>query len=182
MQTLWSVSKPGSLVDCNLLAVQAAILGSGLAHTRSVGRTSAGPRGHDASGAGAPPNGSGGERQRPNSQHLVQDGRQESKLTCGLSRRCPPPPPVSLPRRQKKVSQAARKAAAAAAARFPASVPLSKVPALELLKGDFDGDLFLELQTRLAKPKVVPPKQKEDALLRKRIEKDKAKDLQAKVD
>ena len=41
---------------------------------------------------------------------------------------------------------------------------------------------FLELQTRLAKTKVVHPKKKEDALLRKRIEKDKAKDQQAKLD
>ena len=40
----------------------------------------------------------------------------------------------------------------------------------------------MELQARLAKPKVVPPKKKEDALLRKRIEKDKAKDQQAKLD
>ena len=48
---------------------------------------------------------------------------------------------------------------------------------------DLDGELFLELQTRLAKPKVAPPKKKEDALLRKRIEKDKAKakDQQSKV-
>ena len=54
--------------------------------------------------------------------------------------------------------------------------------ALELLKGDLDGELFLELQARLAKPKVVPPRKKEDAQLRKRIEKDKAKDQQAKLD
>ena len=41
--------------------------------------------------------------------------------------------------------------------------------------------VFLELQARLAKAKVVHPKKK-DALLRKRIEKDKAKDQQAKLD
>ena len=53
---------------------------------------------------------------------------------------------------------------------------------LGLLKGDLDGEFYLELQSRLAKPKVVPPKKKEDALLRKRIEKDKAKDLQARLE
>ena len=67
----------------------------------------------------------------------------------------------------------------AAASGFPTAVPLTKVQALELLEGDLDGELFLELQTRLAKPKVVRPKKKEDALLRKRIEKDKAKDQRA---
>ena len=41
---------------------------------------------------------------------------------------------------------------------------------------------FLELQTKLRKPKVVPPKKKEDALLRKRIEKDKAKELQSRLE
>ena len=40
----------------------------------------------------------------------------------------------------------------------------------------------MELQNRQAKPKVVHPKKKEDALLRKRIEKDKAKDQQDKLD
>ena len=80
----------------------------------------------------------------------------------------------------KKASQAARKAAAATKG-FPTPVPVSKVQALELLKGDLNGELYLELQSRLAKPKVVPPKKKEDALLRKRIEKDKVKDLQARA-
>ena len=57
--------------------------------------------------------------------------------------------------------------------------PSHKMQALELLKGD--RELFLELQTRLAKPKVVLPKKKEDALLRERIEKDKAKEQQERV-
>ena len=78
----------------------------------------------------------------------------------------------SCPTTSKKASQAARKAAAATMG-FPTPV-LSKVQALELLKGDLDGELYLELQSQLAKPKVVPPKKKEDALLRKRIEKDKS--------
>ena len=83
----------------------------------------------------------------------------------------------------KKAAKAARReAAASATSGFPAPVPLTKVQALELLKGDPDGELFLELQTRLAKPKVVLPKKKEDALLRKRIEKDNAKDQQAELD
>ena len=83
---------------------------------------------------------------------------------------------------KKAVKAARREAAATAASGFPPPVPLTKVQALELLKGDLDGELFLELQTRLAKPKVVPPKKKEDALLRKRIEKDKAKEQQAKLE
>ena len=85
----------------------------------------------------------------------------------------------SCPTTSRKASQAARKAASAAATGFPTSFPLSKVQALELLKGDVEGELYLELQTRLAKPNAVPPKKKEDALLRKRIEKDKAKEHQA---
>ena len=83
---------------------------------------------------------------------------------------------------KKAVKAARREAAATAASGFPPPVPLTKVQALELLKGDLDGELFLELQTRLAKPKVVSPKKKEDALLRKRIEKDKAKEQQAKLE
>ena len=91
--------------------------------------------------------------------------------------------PGSAPTMSKKAAKADRReAASSAASGFPAPVPLSKVQALELPKGDPDGDLFLELQTRLPKPKVVPPKKKEDALLRKRIQKDKAKDQQAKLD
>ena len=91
--------------------------------------------------------------------------------------------PGIAPTMSKKAAKAARReAAATAASGFPTPVPLTKVQALELLKGDLDGELFLELQTRLAKPKVVPPKKKEDALLRKRIEKDKAKDLQARLE
>ena len=72
-------------------------------------------------------------------------------------------PPTS----SKDASQAARKAAAAAAAGFPSSVPLSKVQALELLKGELESELFLELQTKLAKPRVVPPRKKADASLKK---------------
>ena len=87
----------------------------------------------------------------------------------------------SCPTTSKKASQAARKAAAATLG-FPTPVPLSKVQALELLKGDLDRELYLELQSRLATPKVVLPKKKEDALLRKRIEKDKAKELQARLE
>ena len=83
---------------------------------------------------------------------------------------------------KKAVKAARREAAATATSGFPPPVPLTKVQALELLKGDLDGELFLELQTRLAQPKVVPPKKKEDALLRKRIEKDKAKNQQAKLE
>ena len=64
----------------------------------------------------------------------------------------PPPPPP------KAAKAARREAAATAASGFPTPVPLTKVQALELLKGDLDGELFLELQTRLAKPKVVLPK------------------------
>ena len=91
--------------------------------------------------------------------------------------------PGIAPTMSKKAAKAARReAAATAASGFPTPVPLTKVQALELLKGDLDGELFLELQTRLAKPKVVPPKKKQDALLRKRIEKDKAKDLQARLE
>ena len=86
----------------------------------------------------------------------------------------------SCPTTSKKASEAARKAAAATMG-FPTPVPLSKVQALELSKGDLDGELYVELQSRLAKPKV-PPKEKEDALLRKRIEKDRAKDLQARLE
>ena len=78
---------------------------------------------------------------------------------------------ILLPMSKNAAKAARREAAASAASGFPTPVPLTKVQALELLKGDLDGELFLELQTRLAKPKVVPPK-KEDALLRKRIEKD----------
>ena len=40
----------------------------------------------------------------------------------------------------------------------------------------------MELQTRLAKQNVVLPKKKEDALLEKRIEKDKAQVHQTKLD
>ena len=87
----------------------------------------------------------------------------------------------SCPTTSKKASQEARKAAAATM-EFPTPVPLSKVQAFELLEGDLDGELYLELQSRLAKPKVVPLKKREDALLRKRIEKDKAKDLQARLE
>ena len=84
--------------------------------------------------------------------------------------------PGIAPTMSKKAAKAARReAAATAASGFPTPVPLTKVQALELLKGDLDGELFLELQTRLAKPKV-------DALLWKRIEKDKAKDLQARLE
>ena len=113
--------------------------------------------------------------------------------------RPPYPPPGWQPREQhhpgrpvqvspgiaptKKAAKSARReAAATAASGFLTPVPLTKVQALELLKGDLDGELFLELQTRLAKPKVVSPKKKEDAPLRKRIEKDKAKDLQARLE
>ena len=89
--------------------------------------------------------------------------------------------PGIAPTMSKKAAKAARReAAATAASGFPTPVPLTKVQALELLKGDLDGELFLE--TRLAKPEVVPPEKKEDALLRKRIEKDKAKDLQARLE
>ena len=91
--------------------------------------------------------------------------------------------PGIAPTMSKKAAKAARReAAATAASGFPAPVPLTKEQALELLKRDLDGELFLGLQTRLAKPKVVLPKKKEDALLRKRIEKDKAKDLQARLE
>ena len=91
--------------------------------------------------------------------------------------------PGIAPTMSKKAAKAARReAVASAASGFPTPVPLTKVQALELLKGDLDGELFLELQARLAKPKVVPPKKKEIDLLRKRIEKDKAKDQQAKLD
>ena len=91
--------------------------------------------------------------------------------------------PGIAPTMSKKAAKAARReAAASATSGFPTPVPLTKVQALELLEGDLDGELFLELQARLAKPKVVLPKKKEDALLRKRIEKDKAKDQQAKLD
>ena len=91
--------------------------------------------------------------------------------------------PGIAPTMSKKAAKAARReAVASAASGFPTPVPLTKVQALELLKGDLDGELFLELQARLAKPKVVPPEKKEIDLLRKRIEKDKAKDQQAKQD
>ena len=43
----------------------------------------------------------------------------------------------------KKAAKAARReAAASAASGFPTPVPLTKVQALELLKGDLDGELF----------------------------------------
>ena len=91
--------------------------------------------------------------------------------------------PGIAPTMSKKAAKAARReAVASAASGFPTLVPLTKVQALDLLIGDLDGELFLELQSRRTKPKVVPPKKKEDALLRKRIEKDKAKDQQAKLD
>ena len=62
------------------------------------------------------------------------------------------------PTMSKKAAKAARReAAVTAASGFPTPVPLTKIQALELLKRDLDGELFLELQTRLAKPKVVPP-------------------------
>ena len=91
--------------------------------------------------------------------------------------------PGIAPTMSKKAAKAARReAAASAASGFPTPVPLTKVQALELLEGDLDGELFLELQARLAKPKVVHPKKKEDALLGTRIDKDKDKDQQAKLD
>ena len=66
--------------------------------------------------------------------------------------------PGIAPTMSKKAAKAARREmVASAASGFPTPVPLTKVQALELLKGDLDGELFLELQARLAKPKVVPP-------------------------
>ena len=85
------------------------------------------------------------------------------------------------PTMSKKAAKAERKeAAAAAASGFPHPCPSYQVRALELLKGGLDGELFFGASNSAPKPKVVPPKKKEDALLRKRIEKDKAKDQQAK--
>ena len=110
---------------------------------------------------------------------LARVAAQKANIIRGVLHR---PWPASLSRCPKKASQAARKAAATAASGFPTGVPLSKVQALESLMGDLDGDLFLELPTRLAKPKVVPLKNKEDALLRKRNEKDKAEEQLAKID
>ena len=80
--------------------------------------------------------------------------------------RPPYPPPGWQPREQSHLrrtmqmnlgscptsSKKAARKAAASAMRFPTPVPLSKVQALELLKGDLDGKLYLELQSRLAKP------------------------------
>ena len=131
-----------------------------------------------ARGYGVQPQPPAHEPGRP--PYTRQGGSHANNITRVVPR---PFRPALLPRCQKKDAQAARKAAAAAAAAgFTTSDPLTKVHTLELLKGDLDGELFVELQTRLAKPKVVRPKKKEDALLQKRIEKDKAKDHQAKLD
>ena len=86
---------------------------------------------------------------------------QQQQPTPNPPSRPPYPPPGWQPREQaypgrttqvnlspcpttsKKVSQAARKAAANAGTGFPTPAPLSKVQALELLKGDLDSELFL---------------------------------------
>ena len=170
--------RPMAALVAAVLAV-AATLGNGPAQIRNAGPIGVGQRNRSWSFV-EPRRGMGSLKTPVGLLILFRVGRRVSNIIRGdqLSRHL-----VLLPPCPKKAVKAARKeAAASAASGFPTPVPLTKVQALELLKGDLDGGLFLELQSRLTEPKVVPPKKKEDALLHKRIEKDNAKDQQEKLD
>ena len=119
--------------------MQAAISGSGPTPTRSVGQTSAGRRGHDASGVELPCSSVlilSQARTQAGRLTSCQGGRPESRHHPG--RAAPALAPASLPRRPKKrYRQPARLPLRPQQASLTA-VPLSKVQALELLTRRFE--------------------------------------------
>ena len=119
--------------------------------------------------------GFGGAPHLADSRTLHLGGRRESTLTQGVPRLWQP---AFSPTTSKKASQAARKAAAAG---FLASVPLSKVQAFELLKGDLYalvGPPNTDCQTEGS----TSEEKRNMHCVGNGLKKEKAKDLQAKID